>query len=77
MKKSYNKNDINNNNNTTIIYRNEIRKPRDSEWDIVDKYEDTLEDRIASIRTKCLTEEARVSAKDIAEADKKIGLTTT
>jgi len=58
-------------------YRNEIRRPRDGEWDIVDKYKDTLEDRAASIRTKCLAEEARVSAKDIAEADREQALTTT
>lgn len=55
-------------------YSNKIRRPKDSEWDIVDRYQDTLDDRLASIRTSLAKQ---ISPKDIAEADIDQKLTTT
>lgn len=52
-------------------YINEIRKPRDSEWDIVDKYKDTLGEKLADIRTKSLAEEVK---KILLQGDNTIGI---
>ena len=52
-------------------YSNEIRRPRDSEWDIVDRYKDTLDDRLASIRTKSLAEEVK---QELLQGDDTIGI---
>lgn len=55
-------------------YSNEIRRPRDSEWDIVDRYQDTLDDRLASIRTKSLAEEVK---QELLNGDSQMGYVVT
>ena len=52
-------------------YSNEIRRPRDSEWDIVDRYQDTLDDRVESIRTQSLAAEVK---EILLQGDDTIGI---
>ena len=52
-------------------YSNEIRRPRDSEWDIVDRYQDTLDARVESIRTQSLAAEVK---EILLQGDDTIGI---
>jgi len=55
-------------------YINEIRRPRDSELDIANKYKDTLEERVANIRAKRLAE---VAKHELLHGDDRIGVAIT
>lgn len=55
-------------------YRNEIRRPRDSEREIVDRYKDTLDERMKSIRTKSFKEEVK---QELLNGDSQIGFVRT
>lgn len=55
-------------------YINEIRRPRDGEWDIVDKYEDSLGEKVTDIRNKILREEVK---EILLHGDSEIGFAKT